>query len=334
MRKVILCGALLLAGICVTLIHFASQPKFESIGAQDFAALIDSVQVNILDVRTREEHDEGHIPGTEFNIDVMGDSFVFQSRLLLAKDTPVALYCRSGNRSKSAAKLLAREGYKVYELSRGLNGWRAAGYAATDSLVEIDTSYEGLTIYYPKYSSINLVCQSISPENDKNAIYACAAAFTGQDGKVRGDYVSNGIVYPGNGGCYGCFVWYNNQWEFTSANDATAAMKRAQDNKGMGFRQDRLIHEGQKFGNRTPGKWVFRALCEKDGLLCITQSCEPMYINDFINLMHGAGIQYAIYLDMGGWAHSWYRKYKSADVTYIFESNHDGYTNWLTFYIN
>ena len=71
-----------------------------------------------------KEHDNGHIPGTKYNIDVNGDSFVFQSFMLLTKDTPVALYCRSGNRSKTAAKLLAKEGYKVYELSSGFNGWR------------------------------------------------------------------------------------------------------------------------------------------------------------------------------------------------------------------
>ena len=52
MRKVIIWGTLLIAGIAVTLFYFASQPKFESITVQDFVALTDSVEVNIVDVRT------------------------------------------------------------------------------------------------------------------------------------------------------------------------------------------------------------------------------------------------------------------------------------------
>ncbi len=124
MRKIILWVTLLTAGISVILFYFTSQPKFKSITAYDFAALIDSSKVNIVDVRSAAEHDAGHIPGTDWNIDVKSDSFVFQSHMLLAKDTPVAVYCRSDNRSKTAAKLLAKEGYKVYELSSGFNGWR------------------------------------------------------------------------------------------------------------------------------------------------------------------------------------------------------------------
>ena len=43
------------------------------------------------------------------------------------KDKPVALYCRSGNRSKTAARILADKGYEVVELGTGFRGWVAAG---------------------------------------------------------------------------------------------------------------------------------------------------------------------------------------------------------------
>jgi rhodanese-related sulfurtransferase len=46
---------------------------------------------------------------------------------VLPKDKSVALYCRSGNRSKRAAKILAENGYDVVELATGYNGWVAAG---------------------------------------------------------------------------------------------------------------------------------------------------------------------------------------------------------------
>ena len=45
----------------------------------------------------------------------------------LSKDKPVALYCRSGNRSKKAARILAEKGYQVVELETGFRGWAAAG---------------------------------------------------------------------------------------------------------------------------------------------------------------------------------------------------------------
>lgn len=204
--------------------------------------------------------------------------------------------------------------------------------SGTDSLIVIDSSYDGLTIYYPQYSSVNLECNPASPESDPNAIFACAAAFTDSEGRVMGDYVSHGSLHSGNRSSYGCFVWYDGKWEFTTSDAAPAALKRAEEGKGMGFRQLRLIHEGKKIGNRTQGEWIFRALCEKDGILCVTQSSWPMGITDFINLMHKAGIQYAIYLGMGGWNHSWYRKYDGSTVSYIFKFSHDSYSNWLTFY--
>ena len=45
----------------------------------------------------------------------------------ISKDKPVALYCRSGNRSKNAARILAEKGYEVVELGTGFRGWSAAG---------------------------------------------------------------------------------------------------------------------------------------------------------------------------------------------------------------
>ena len=81
----------------------------------------------MLDVRTPEEHAEGFIPGTDYNIDVLQDSYEQIATDKLSKDKPVALYCRSGNRSKNAARILAEHGYDVVELGTGFKGWVAAG---------------------------------------------------------------------------------------------------------------------------------------------------------------------------------------------------------------
>ena len=86
----------------------------------------DTENAILLDVRTAEEYREGHIPGS-ININVLDDQFETVADSLLQKGRPVALYCRSGKRSKKAAKLLSQKGYEVYELQTGFQGWQQAG---------------------------------------------------------------------------------------------------------------------------------------------------------------------------------------------------------------
>lgn len=108
---------------------FACQQKaanFESLSVEAFREVIDNPNVQRLDVRTTAEYSEGHIPGS-LNINVLDQQFATMADSLLQKDRPVALYCRSGKRSKKAADILSKAGYKVYELSTGFNGWQASG---------------------------------------------------------------------------------------------------------------------------------------------------------------------------------------------------------------
>ena len=106
---------------------FGQTNDFKIVDANEFARYIQDNDVTVLDVRTPEEHSEGFIPGTDFNIDVLQVSYTKIATEKLPKDKPVALYCRSGNRSKKAAKILADKGYEVLELGTGFRGWVAAG---------------------------------------------------------------------------------------------------------------------------------------------------------------------------------------------------------------
>ncbi len=101
--------------------------KFKTVDVNEFEKFIADTSVTILDVRTPAEHAEGYIPGTDYNIDVLEDTYTKIATETLPKDKPVALYCRSGNRSKKAAGILADKGYVVVELGTGFRGWTAAG---------------------------------------------------------------------------------------------------------------------------------------------------------------------------------------------------------------
>ena len=76
----------------------------------------------ILDVREQNEFDAGHIEGAVL-LPVGTISEESAAALLPDKETTVLVYCRSGNRSKQAAKALAELGYtQIYEFG-GINDW-------------------------------------------------------------------------------------------------------------------------------------------------------------------------------------------------------------------
>lgn len=105
--------------------------NYKTMDVNDFEALINQEEVQLVDVRTGVEYSEGHIDGA-ININVMDDSFRTLSDSLLTKDVPVAVYCRSGKRSKAAADILSQKGFKVYELAKGFNSWQEAGKEVTN----------------------------------------------------------------------------------------------------------------------------------------------------------------------------------------------------------
>lgn len=101
-----------------------SDKKFVSVDAKEFEKVIADTAVIRLDVRTPEEYQEGHIDGA-VNIDVQNDSFEDKATSTLSKDKTIALYCRSGRRSKKAANILSAKGYNIVELNTGYSGWVA-----------------------------------------------------------------------------------------------------------------------------------------------------------------------------------------------------------------
>lgn len=78
----------------------------------------------LVDVRTAGEFAAGHVPGA---VNIPLDEL--PARLgEVDKGKEVTVICQSGNRSRTAARLLAEAGYQVADVSGGTGAWRSAGF--------------------------------------------------------------------------------------------------------------------------------------------------------------------------------------------------------------
>lgn len=96
--------------------------SIKTVSAEEFARIIKSDSVILVDVRTADEYNAGHIDGAR-NIDVLKDDFNNIATTSLPKDKEIAVYCRSGKRSMKAANILAKDGFKVINLKGGWLEW-------------------------------------------------------------------------------------------------------------------------------------------------------------------------------------------------------------------
>lgn len=128
MKKLV--SLLLLTAGLIFLSAGCRQGNYESLPVDTFEKTVQKEGMQLVDVRTDVEYTESHIPGAT-NINVMDVSFLDLTDSTLEKGKPVAVYCRSGKRSKKAAELLSQAGYTVYELDNGFNAWEKAGKETT-----------------------------------------------------------------------------------------------------------------------------------------------------------------------------------------------------------
>jgi rhodanese-related sulfurtransferase len=110
--------------------NLADSPVFKDISVQEAAELIKNNGSNpdftILDVRTPEEFKAGHIAGA-LNLDFYSTTFS-EELAKLKKTNTYFVYCRSGNRSGQAMKIMESMGFKkVYNLASGFVDWTAGG---------------------------------------------------------------------------------------------------------------------------------------------------------------------------------------------------------------
>ncbi|RIJ34201.1 rhodanese-like domain-containing protein [Pontibacter oryzae] len=102
---------------------FKSTPKnYNDLNGKAFKAAFEKADnAELLDVRTAGELASGTIPGSK-NLDFLSGQF--QAALSkLDKNKEYFVFCRSGNRSGSACKLLADQGFKANNLMGGVGAW-------------------------------------------------------------------------------------------------------------------------------------------------------------------------------------------------------------------
>ena len=104
--------------------------EFKSVTPPEFQEVIADTAVQVLDSRTAEEYADGHI-ARAINIDVLKDDFADIATKTLDARRTVAVYCRSGRRSKKAAQILTEKGYTVIELNKGYLSWIDANMPVT-----------------------------------------------------------------------------------------------------------------------------------------------------------------------------------------------------------
>ncbi len=104
----------------------SSDANLAPISAQEAHQLISqSPQLVILDVRTPEEYDAGHIEEAQ-NIDFNGDAFDDQIKTL-DPNSNYLVYCAVGGRSAQSIEKMKAAGFQhVYDMQGGISAWEAA----------------------------------------------------------------------------------------------------------------------------------------------------------------------------------------------------------------
>jgi rhodanese-related sulfurtransferase len=96
-----------------------------SVSASEFNNKLSGQDVVVIDVRTTEEYLAGHIAGS-VNSDFYNKEKFTKFLNSLDKNKEYMVYCRSGNRSGQALKMMEEKGFNfVTNLDGGVLGWQS-----------------------------------------------------------------------------------------------------------------------------------------------------------------------------------------------------------------
>lgn len=119
MKRVI---AMLLSTLLLTGCQKPDSAGYRQITQEEAREMMDTQAVIVLDVREQDEFDAGHIPGAVL-LPVGTITKDTAEAAIPALDSVVLVYCRSGNRSKTASAALAALGYTAIFEFGGISTW-------------------------------------------------------------------------------------------------------------------------------------------------------------------------------------------------------------------
>ena len=102
----------------------AQETKQHQLISQEEFAKILTKEIQLLDVRTPQEYQQGYIEGA-FLINFFDPDFVTKVSTRFDKNKPLYIYCAVGGRSNKAARKLISVGFdSVYDLKGGFTKWK------------------------------------------------------------------------------------------------------------------------------------------------------------------------------------------------------------------
>jgi len=105
---------------------FSKSAKVD-VTVNEFKKMLEAERGVIIDVRTKQEYDNGHLKLTDAQYDFLNGDFQNQIDSF-DKNKTYYLYCRSGNRSGQAARIMQKEGFEnVYNVG-GFEDLENAGF--------------------------------------------------------------------------------------------------------------------------------------------------------------------------------------------------------------
>ena len=115
--------------ICVLSIVSCKQPikaQTKIVSIKEMQELIKNKEVQLIDVRTPKEYNEGFIEKAQ-NINYFSPTFNSDIETL-DKQKPIIVYCKKGGRSAKSAKKLQEAGFvEIYDLEGGITKWKSQG---------------------------------------------------------------------------------------------------------------------------------------------------------------------------------------------------------------
>ena len=102
----------------------AQETKQHQLISQEEFAQILTKEIQLLDVRTPQEYQQGYMEGAIL-INFFDSDFVSKVNARFYKNKPLYIYCAVGGRSNKAAKKLISVGFdSIYDLKGGFNKWK------------------------------------------------------------------------------------------------------------------------------------------------------------------------------------------------------------------